>query len=364
MDPDTLEAVNAALAVLTVAGSSEQLARWADYFWSRNNRAMQEASEQAARDWIHEALRAQQAGLKRLQQRVGSFEQAQAELDARMARHDVWKIQQNYLFESLREPTEERRKMLAHATAAVVNLALSEAECARVERLLRELDPDDVRTLRGLWMVAGGVVFEDKHFGDAGELRFELWKRSDSADVLLSSGCVRVAGQVQAGPFVGGKNNAVVTKMGRLVLQSMRTYLADRPPQFEVPGREVLEGSRTSDAAWAMIDECGDLRDLALQASHGRSVWYGFPQWSQKDLTPPKATAKSSLRFFGVPDDLTARFREVPSEDRVVGLDGGASCEKLAVQVHRSDAGGWEATVFGPHDVLRHLADAIDALWI
>jgi hypothetical protein len=61
-----------------------------------------------------------------------------------------WRVLDNYGYEAAREPMDERRRMLAYAAAGSVHHTLTIAQLARVERMIRELDPDDLVVLAKL----------------------------------------------------------------------------------------------------------------------------------------------------------------------------------------------------------------------
>lgn len=308
--------------------------------------------------WIAELALAQKMTVEDLLRFAESAEQRLNELKERLDSYTSQKVQRNYIIEAGREPTEERRRMLAHANAAVLNLELTEAQNSRVERVLRELDPDDVLDLKGLDMVAGGVVFRGTFYNDGTRVRYELWTRTSSADILTSSGCIRLSHRSGVGTSI---DEAVVTRMGRLVLQVLRTYLADRQPRFDVPGREHVDGSRSQEDAAKVIDGVNGLRNCVLKA---RTARYQFPKWSQKDLTPPPPNGKGALSQ-DVSDEVADEFEALKADASVIELGHGKPCDGIGVRVHRNLAARQcLAEIHGPHDVLRHLADEIDARWV
>ncbi len=150
-------------------------------------------------------------------------------------------ILQNYDIENRREATRKRRIMLAHAAAGSLRLDLTIAEIARVERVIRELDPDDVGVLAQLDRQKdpgmAPVPADKQHV--KGELRDE-WRRQvakvahnryrywmsvrPKGEILLPAGCVIIE---QSAPIVtvGESTGIYLTALGGNVLQVLETYI-------------------------------------------------------------------------------------------------------------------------------------------
>jgi hypothetical protein len=94
--------------------------------------------------------------------------------------------------------------MLAFADAALIDSRLTVAKHSRVERILRELDPDDVLWLDVLEKVVG-VRRGTATFPHQDALRWSVWNDCPASDILVASACVRTrrTGTVQSLPTKG-----------------------------------------------------------------------------------------------------------------------------------------------------------------
>lgn len=131
-----------------------------------------------------------------------------------------------------REANDERRRMLANASAALIlSVELSVAELARVERTIRQLDPEDLVQLRALADLEGDVHGRPLDAADPASARVHLVGVPDAlyrtltsghleGAALIASGCVRV-GAAGAAFDTGIAQAAYMTALGRLVLRFM-----------------------------------------------------------------------------------------------------------------------------------------------
>lgn len=166
-----------------------------------------EARAELYRSWVPElaaCLAAQGAKLEELTKQ-------NADLRAEVARQlpVTARILQRYAEEASREPIDERRRMLAYAAAATFDPRTSEAKKARIERVIQELDPDDVLHLAFRCDV---LAVDDLPFTGTDE------------DDLIAAGCMQV------GPtgFGGGRGMNSVTQRGRDVVAILEDYVRVR----------------------------------------------------------------------------------------------------------------------------------------
>lgn len=109
--------------------------------------------------WALTWLNALEQQCERLNEQCSGNAENVAALQALLADHQFFRVNQNYIFEATREAMDERKRMLAFAAAGSVNVALALGEIARVERTIRELDPDGVRLLSAIAARDGGDDF-------------------------------------------------------------------------------------------------------------------------------------------------------------------------------------------------------------
>jgi hypothetical protein len=173
----------------------------------KNTAALMAAWDEAKDEWLVELRRLLPDVLRRLE----GIEQFQEKLRARTEAPQFHRLLDNVSIEASREAIDERRRMLAHVGAGVFDFTMTIAQAARCERVIRELDPEDILALREVsgWseVVAG--------------------TRLEHHDVLIASGCVvEVPGDNQGGEQTVRHH---VTGTGSLVLKLLVTYgAADR----------------------------------------------------------------------------------------------------------------------------------------
>jgi len=278
---------------------------------------------------------------------------------ARSAEEAADRLQWNYAEQAIKEPIEERAVMLQHAAAAVIDVRMTIAEHAAVQRVLQELDPRNVLDLSVLDRVAGNV-WKGSSYTTPDHLRHEVWSRMTvSSDILVTSGCVRVS-------YVGGTLNSpvhgevAVTRLGKLVLRVLRSFVAARMEAADVPGRPSIPGSRTEDEARRLIGEA--LWNAALRLVPAR---YDYPKRGQSPADLPQPNAKAVLRFPLVAPVKAERLRGFAGDSHVAGAMPGTIVDGIAVTVRESDGQpAAEVLIHGPHDVMRWLAEAVEAEWV
>ena len=282
-----------------------------------------------------------------------------ADLDAQVeqleADSQTVRIYRNLGFEALREAIDERRKMLAHAAAGILDPEMPVERKARVERRLRELDPVDVRTLYGLSLMLRAL--------DAKEAAKILFRES-SGDVLVASGCVRLETSGNGGAGSGISIKPLITELGHDLLLVLRSYVRTRGSSFPVPGRDFKPGDRSEDEARNILARIPSL--MALLA-YGRGK--GRASFESLEFTPvlhgeaPAST--SQLTFYIHPNDEHAAslLKQLDAEAAASG--------EIAVTIASQPFGLPDrekeilrVEALGRRDVLRHLADDFEVLWL
>jgi hypothetical protein len=178
-------------------------ARYAD----RNTQALMAAERTERREWwARESAEHLARQLAAMRARVEGFE---VKLHERILDPQLGRLVDNYGLEATRESTNERFRMLTHATAGAFDVTMTIAQAARAERTLRELDPADIALLRGIGTPPLEVDPESSPSDDA-------------MAVLLASGCV--LRDRRRGSFGGDRVLYTRTSIGDLVLKMLRAY--------------------------------------------------------------------------------------------------------------------------------------------
>jgi hypothetical protein len=327
----------------------------------QNDEAFMAARRDVYEDWVIEVSEATKWLAAFMADRFPEF---QARLEERNADPAVPRLLANYARAADSEPIDERRRMLAFAAAGLVDVTLTVAEHSRVERILRELDPEDVLWLRVLSQSSANH-YGDTLVGSPAAIRYWLWvHETPSPDVLTSAGCLRIVHPLFAGGAQSPPEEAHVTTEGNKVLRVLRPYFRARPLPKVPPGRGPRPGDRSEGAAWAMIDACGtiraDVRRLAMRAA--TPARYDFPKLHWQTRAPPPANAKAILRLNAVPSAEAETFlAEHPAAD--VSQQIMTPVDTLGVASAPHDGSTRSVQVHGPHDVLRWLADDVEAEW-
>lgn len=222
------------------------LALWKDHA-NRNTDALREAVAADGRKWRVERDHLVERRLAELESAAGQQQQATADavvatVERLLGDQQFFRLERNYEFEAAREATDERRRMLAFASAWSVSPELSIAQLARVERTIRELDPDDVSLLKHLADLPPPppIVIPEDQRGDPQHEReyrqrdtaalmkhrntlFMHWREANPrGEVLPAAGCVLITPGV---PVAGGTStNLRVTDLGLNVLRVLQGY--------------------------------------------------------------------------------------------------------------------------------------------
>jgi hypothetical protein len=268
------------------------------------------------------------------------------------------RIQWNYAEQSVKEPVDERARMLEHAAAGVVDVRLTPAEHATVQRILLELDPDDVLALSFLARVSGNI-FEGETYRSAEHLRWTVWTKTINQDVLATSGCLRIT-YGGGGIGVGVEGQALVTRHGKLLLRVLRSFVAAHPPTSDVPGRPLIPGSRSELEAREFIGAplWGEALRLPLPS-------YSYVKCGRSPKDLPAPAGKATLSFFMVPPAKAQTLASVPGDDGVAQAMPGNPVNGISVTVEDVTGQAYKVLhMHGPHDVLRWLAEDVEADWI
>jgi hypothetical protein len=151
------------------------------------------------------------------------------------------KVHANLEWEALRESLDERREMLAYAAAGLSDPGVPINVKARIERTLRELDPEHIELLARLERQKDPTFqrpSEEGHVRDArqaweeecaksAENRFLHWNDTQPVGhVLSAAGCVYIQQFRNLSGIV--KPGLIVTELGRWVLKALESYLRSR----------------------------------------------------------------------------------------------------------------------------------------
>lgn len=298
----------------------------------------------------------------------GLVEEHDAKLEETLGTPEAEVLAALYGEAAYREALDERRMMLQHAAASIADLEIPMAEKCRAEKVLRDLDPSDVIELDCLERIAGTVErLEDgkgRHNHNEERHRYRRLMASRSTDALLSSGCVRVMG----GTF--GGDVAVVTARGRVMLHLLRSYTASH--RAPASGRETVPGERGEDAARSILGAA--FRSASLKTA-------GIVRAGRRDLSKPPHQRAYRIQFDFPKPSLDAQVKDPqpirepephtlarihiwPCPDDVAAELVAAKPQELRVSTAPADKAGFaNIIVEGPFDVLRWLADDLDAWW-
>jgi hypothetical protein len=265
------------------------------------------------------------------------------------------RIEWNYAEQAVREPIDERARMLEHAAAAIIDVRLTVAEHATVQRILQELNPEDVLELHLLDRVAGNI-YEGEQYRSPEHLRHYIWGKCLGRDVLVSSGCIRLTYE-DGGMGVGIHPGAAVTPVGKRMLRVVRSFVATRGTN-DVPGRPVIPGSRTYQEARTVVGE--QLWSAMLRLS---PFLYDYPKCGKTPKDLPAPTAKAVLRATLLPTADAERLAGLRVNHVVASTMPGLPVDGLATEMRPLGEDRAEFVLHGPHDLLRWLADDVEAAW-
>jgi hypothetical protein len=320
------------------------------YFEQYNpNNRLEKAFEKAKEEWLIFLCAALPKAFEDLYARYDNLE---GRLSKVYEDPQFWRIIDNFTYDAWREALDERRRMFAHAAAGIMEPDISIQRKARVERTLRVLDPEHVLYLHCANKIPIGGFGTNSH-----NVKIVKLLNMDSiGDVLASCGCVRMeTGGGGAGEGVWSE--AHITQLGYDVLDVLRTYTKVTPLPFIVPGREVGPQDRTKQEAQMVFNQIPHLQNFIE-----RSIIREF----NVKRSYCRASMESALRtvtFFMLAwAEWKARLEEMAA-----ACSGTELRMNLVEQPYKpSDNETIQALrveFVGPHDLLRHLADASEATW-
>lgn len=190
---------------------------------SRKEHKFSQLQREMFEDWIvaaHRAVREQVLWVREHEHRI-------SELEALAMDPQFERVLGNYQFEASREAMDERRRMLALAYAGSLHPGMTVAQLARVERVIRELDPEDVKVLAAVRRINAPPLNEERVFEDGEQAlhdeRIQLLKESGaSGAALVASACVAINDPVSTWAM---QSSCVITPIGEWVLAVMGAYL-------------------------------------------------------------------------------------------------------------------------------------------
>ena len=369
----------AALAVAKATAMGEVKKRIAG-FLDRNTTAVEKEYAEAVADWAIEArLRAQQTAdesasrIAELGEIGGRVEDLEHTLARALGEAPVL-LCAIYEDEAGREPLAERRKMLAHAAAGIGDLFVSFTDKCRAERALRPLFPEDIIVLDQLHRLVGDVRRlpggMGRNYQTEGAHRSAVLHASRSAAPLITSGCVyeQLLDRNKWGESAFAE--ARVTPIGELVLYVLRSFLTTR--RQIAPGREPIPGERGEEAARQMLG-AEFYEGVRRVCRLGRGAVLDFyrpiqerPFRVQFSIPRPSATPLESTEHAlkDVRFDDVARLHIYPVASAIIDAVPTPSAPVLMKATAITDRpGNVNVQIEGPFDVLRWLADDIDAWW-
>ncbi|MBK9000888.1 MAG: hypothetical protein IPM35_34645 [Myxococcales bacterium] len=278
----------------------------------------------------------------RLDRDVRRLEESVHRLESAAQQAEEARLYTSLRWEAAREATVERRHLLACVAAALAFDDMTLDDKARVERVVRQLDPDEARFL---------YAMERSLLSPA--LLFDLWSAYGRRSVLTSLGCIDIDYKPLAGAG-GGKPTLRVSDVGGLALRGMRLYLRERGPAFLDKYRDPAPSDDEERDVWRRMQEVEGAPGL-LQ---GLSEVVRHPVYTPPPLPAPDALG--TLFFGGAP---AAHADQVASLTEV--LESLQQNLGVATSVHElPDTSIKNVEFVGPHPVLRVLADYLEARWI
>jgi hypothetical protein len=258
-------------------------------------------------------------------------------------------LMRNFRLEAAREAMDERRKMLAHAAAGACMPTIDLGRRARLERTIRELDPDDVRGLYGLKQIVGRYDLEGKDHVDTDRLRHHVLTTITVKESLLAAGVVQEGTHAGWG---GGWTFCRVTHLGLDTLSLLKTYLIEKGASFSIPGRQKQPEDRTENEIREILDNIPRVKLLFDMLDGIERVG---KQYNSPVCRAPKEKDKEPYLLFNVfALDRRAEFEE--SKQSFSGTE-------IRFEIEDGWDGCFQVKLYGRHDLLRLLADDFDIGW-
>ncbi len=314
----------------------------------------------------------------RVEELQAAIRDFQARAEERARDQEAQDVAWNYTTEAVQEAIKERREMLAHAQAALLDVRISVASHARVQRRLHEIEPRDVLALYAVSRTYERV-FNGRQYRDQEEMRTAFVTQIGARDALQSAGCIRFT----PGPsLISGVGNPVmtperlvITDFGDLVLQVLAGFIKKRELPFTIPGREHVDGERPHDEAVQRIADVAPLRETlsAIVLKHPRehlrfqaSCWWPGEKDQSGSVVflPPRARGLTRISIDGISREEAETLFVCSPKPAGELPQFGQPFEDVVVERGKTDGTEtWFASISGPHDVLRVLADDLDIRW-
>jgi hypothetical protein len=327
-------------------------------------KAITETLAESYRDFVIELGQHLAHHAHRLLSQGEKLDELGARLDSYAEDKQSRRLLNNFAYEAMRETLDARRQMLACATAALGFIDWPVERKARVERVLRQLEVDDVLWLR-ISDLCCGPAWTQQGQREPGTAVAHVLESSPSREALLSSGTIWID---YKGGGAGSSSYPVarVTRTGLDILEILDAFLRVQPlPLDEIPGRRAIPGSRDRDTAYPIIDRRAPTlrRELPRLARRYRPVF--DVTHNAPNQGPPKPDGKSVLRFYNVAPEEAAQVTPTPPDRETENHGGNVPLgDRLVVLVR--DVNGVDTKcieVMGPRDVLAPLADDLRARW-
>jgi hypothetical protein len=151
--------------------------------------------------------------------------------------------------------------------------------------------------------------------------------------------------------------------MGRLVLRVLRLYVRARPTPIEIPGREMLAESRSEETARAQVPSGVRNAVMSLSASGSAAMYRAAPFQANGQRGPHNG--KAVLRLSRVPLAAAVEIAALAPHPEIDPTPVGIPVEGVGIEARavEGEAEVRNVLMHGPHDVLRWLADDVDAHW-
>jgi hypothetical protein len=205
--PEAAPMIVAPLAALPIL--AEKFVDLASRYTGQRDEALALARDESANDWLLRWTKEVPRVLEEQRRQAERLEEFDARLEQRIDDPQFQRVIDNFGVEATREAIDARRRMLAHATANAFNLTLTVAEAARAERVLRELDPEDVFVLQDF---RTGERDPDSPYARVG------------LETLIGAGCISANWGSAPGAGMGAVVTFSMTPTGRLVLRLLGSY--------------------------------------------------------------------------------------------------------------------------------------------
>lgn len=203
------------MSIAALAKGTTVTAKWLARLAERGTDRFKADRDEMFREWTAEVAER----VRDIESRMG--DDARRVADERSEDREFAAVWRNLGYEASREAIDQRRRMLAYAAAGTLATGHSIAQVSRIERALRQLDPDDI-----LWL----DEIDRAEFPEcpvAAKLaRGMTWDGCPSRDALLLAGCVRELNVWGTGVDVSTIGRGVLSVMEAFVAAERRDFRA------------------------------------------------------------------------------------------------------------------------------------------